>query len=605
MVKASLIKVVIFFFCIFMTGDLNAYPRGPQHGVELYGTPKYPKDFEHFDYVNPKAPKEGRVTFSLIGTFDSLNPFVIKGTPAAGMVYLYPSYYYATLMAHSHDEPLSAYGYVAKTIEVAEDGKSVTFQLREEAVFHDGSPILAKDIVFSFNILKEKGLPFFKSYYRKVASAEALDTRTVRFNFTVGDDRELPMIIGDIPILSQDYYAKHDFSKSDLIPPMGSGPYQIGTVDPGKSITYKRVQNWWGQNLPVNRGRYNFEEIKYIYFRDDAVALEAFKGGLITIRAERIAKNWATSYESTALAKGDFIKKHIKDSNPNGMTGLIFNIRKPIFSDIRVRKALALVYDFEWANKNLFYGSYERSLSYFSNSDLAATALPSQAELKLLEPFKSQLPEDVFSQAFQLPVYKSQQDYRSQLKVAQKLLQDAGWEIRQGRLLHIKDGKPFEFQILIPDASFARPYNAYINNLKTLGITAGVRVVDTAQYQERLDNFDYDMITGGFGQSITPGNEQEEFFGSKSADHKGSRNYIGIKNAAIDTIIEQLIHTQNRQDLVTHTQALDRILLWNFYMVPGWHLDGTWIAYWKQIKLPEILPIYTLDIDAWWYEDTK
>ncbi|MBP6985992.1 MAG: ABC transporter substrate-binding protein [Alphaproteobacteria bacterium] len=601
-----LLKVLSVLVVFYLTTHIvhAEYAKGPQHGLEMYGSPKYPKGFTHFDYVNPKAPKGGQLTLSTVGTYDSLNPFVIKGTPAAGMRALYPSYFYATLMMHSYDEPFSSYGYVAETIEVAADGKSVRFVIRPEAVFHDGTPIMAEDVAFSFNIMQEKGSPYYKAYFHKVSSVEVAGPRVVKFNFVTGEDRELPLIIGDIPILSKTYYEKNDFSKSDLTVPLGSGPYQVANVDAGKSITYKRIKGWWAENLPVNKGRYNFDEIKIIYFRDRSVELEAFKSGIVSFRQEAIAKDWATGYDSSALDRGDFIKQHIKDKSPNGMTGLIFNIRKPLFQDIRVRKALTLVYDFEWANKNLFYGSYQRSLSYFSNSELAATGLPSAEEVGILSPYADQLPQEVLQEAFTLPVYSAPTEYREQLKKARQLLKEAGWDVQNGKLIN-KDGKVFEFQLLIYDGAIARAYNAYIKNLEVLGIKVNMRLVDTAQYQERVDDFDYDMVAGGFGQSITPGNEQKEFFGSHAADQKGSRNYIGVKNPAVDALIEKLIHAQTRQDLIHYVRALDRVLLWNFYMVPGYNLDGIRIAYWKDIKLPNILPSYVFDMDALWYESDK
>ncbi len=595
--------VIALLSCLLSSQSTAEQPKGPQHGLELYGSPKYPKDFKHFEYVNPDAPKGGQLVLGGSGTFDSLNPFVIKGTPAAGMSSLYPSYFYATLMQHAADEPLSTYGYVADTVELADDGKSITFTIREGAKFHDGSPITAADVAFSFNTLKEKGNPFYKSYYRKVLKVEALGTQKVRFEFTVAGDKELPLIVGDIPILSKAYYAKHDFNKSDIIVPMGSGPYEISDVDAGKSITYKRLKNWWGADLPVNKGRYNFDTIKIIYFRDSTVALEAFKAGDVNFRVENTAKNWVTSYDSPAFKSGEYVKEEIIHTMPSGMTGLIFNIRKPIFQDINVRKAVALAFDFEWANKNLFYNLYQRHNSYFSNCELASSGLPQSEELKILEPFKAQLPAEVFTQQFKMPVNNGTSGIRNQLRKAKELLQAAGWDVKDGELVNKKTGEPFDFEILIVQAELARVINGFVQNLRTLGINANIRVVDTAQYEERINSFDYDTIWGGFGQSITPGNEQAEYFSSKAADAMGSKNYIGIKNPVVDVLVEDIIHAEDRESLKAYVHALDRVLLWNYYMVPGYYLGAYWIAYWSDIKHPKVMPKYGLDMDSWWHEE--
>lgn len=580
-------------------------PPGPQHGLELYGTPKYPSDFKHFDYVNPNAPKGGTVRFSTLGTFDSLNPFVIKGVSAAGISMLFPSYLYVTLSMRSYDEPSSVYGYLAETMEIAPDNKSVTFVLRKEAKFHDGTPITAEDVAFTFDTLKSKGNPMFASYYRKISSAEVLGPLKVRFNFAVDDDRELAQIIGEMPILSKKFYKTHDFSKSDLTMPLGNGPYKIESVDAGKSITFSRVKDWWGAKLPVTLGRYNFDTIKMIYFRDPTVALEAFKAGDIDVRFENVAKNWANAYDNEAYKQGEFVKEALTIENPNGMSGVVFNIRKPIFQDPQVRKAIALAFDFEWANKNLFYGYYKRHNSYFSNSVLASSGLPQGEELRVLEPFKDQLPPEVFTQEFKMPVNDAAHPIREKLRTASKLLKEAGWEIKSGVLTNKKSAQPLEFEILIQQPDLERVLNGFIENLKLIGINAKIRVVDMAQYQERTNDFDFDMIMGSFPQSNTPGNEQEEMFGSKAADAKGSRNVMGLKSSVVDSLIEQIIHVQSREQLITFTHALDRVLLWGWYVVPGYYLGAFWIGRWKYIQRPEVMPQYNIDIDTWWYGEQK
>ncbi len=588
----------LFITCFFLLScQLKA-----AHGVDLYGSLKYPADFTHFDYVNPDAPKGGNISFAAIGTFDSLNPFVIKGTPAGGMSMLHPSMFYATLMAHSADEPISAYGYIAEDIEVAPDRTSVIFTLRSEAQFHDGSPITPEDVVFSFNILKEKGQPIYKAYYREVIRIEKLDKRRVKFTFASGDNKELPVIIGEFPILSKKYYQTHNFAKASMEIPLGSGPYKISKVDNGQSITYQRVNNWWGENLPVNKGQHNIDTIKYLYFRDDTVAFQALQSGECDFRMESSSKNWATSYTFPAVKDGNVKKLTVPHQSGQGMMGLAFNLRRPLFQDIRVRQALALLFDFEWTNENIFHSLYKRTNSYFANSELASIGLPSEKELELLLPHKKQLPETIFTQAFKMPVTDGSGNIRPQLRQAKKLLQDAGWIVKNHQLVNAKTGQPFKFKILITQPNFERLLHGFIRNLKRLGIQAKMRVVDSSQYVARMDEFDFDMVPASILQSESPGNEQREFWHSKLANVKGSRNYMGIANPVIDELIEQIIDAPTREELVQRTHALDRVLLHNYYIIPLYHNDKYFLAHWRHLQHPDRFPKYAIQLSTWWVD---
>src|SRR5271165_936649 len=485
----------------------GAAAHAATHGLSLFGDLKYPPDFQHFDYVNPQAPKGGTMRYSAIGTYDTLNPFVIKGVPAAGI-----SLIFDTLSASSQDEPGSEYGLVAKTIELAPDKLSVLYALRKEARFHDGTPMTPEDVIWTFEILRTKGAPSYRSYYGDVTKVEKEGERGVRFSFKSAENRELPQILGQMPVLSKTYWAGRDFEKTTLDPPLGSGPYKIETVDPGRSITYRRVADYWAADLPVMKGRYNVDTIRYDYYRDATIALEAFKAGQYDFRLENSSKDWATGYDCPALRDGLIKKEQIPNSLPSGMQGFGYNLRRPIFQDPRVREALAYAFDFEWSNKNLFYGAYQRTRSYFDNSELAATGVPQGQELQILEPFKGQIPDAVFTTEYDPPKYDGSGNIRDGLRKALKLLMDAGWTFKDQKLVNAKTGQPFEFEILLDSPQFERIALPFVDNLKRMGITARVRTVDTAQYEKRMETFDYDMAVVGFPESLSPGNEQREFW---------------------------------------------------------------------------------------------
>ena len=567
------------------------------HGISLFGELKYGPDFKNFDYVNPNAPKGGTMKLSAIGTYDTLNPYVVKGVPAAGIGQIFD-----TLMVASQDEPGSEYGLVAETVEVAPDRLSVLYTMRKEARFHDGSPMTAADLVWTFNTLREKGHPMYRSYYGDVTKVEPEGERGVRFRFKDASNRELPQILGEMPVLSKAYWANRDFSKTTLEPPLGSGAYKIDTIDPGRSITYRRVLDYWAANLPVSKGRFNVDVIRYDYYRDGTIALEAFKAGQYDVRRENSSKSWATGYDSPALREGLIKKEQIPNQLPSGMQGFGYNLRRPLFQDPKVRQALAYGFDFEWSNKNLFYGLYIRTRSYFDNSELAATGVPQGEELKILEPFRGKIADEVFTKEYDPPKYDGSGNIREGLREALKLLKDSGWTFKGEKLVNDKTGQPFEFEVLLNDPQMERIVLPFAKNLERMGIVAHVRTIDTAQYEKRMETFDYDMAVVVFGQSLSPGNEQREYWGSKAADEEGSRNLLGIKNPVVDELIEQLIRSPDRDSLIAHTHALDRVLQYGYYVIPNFHNNAFWVASWDKFRRPEIAPKYGFGLDTWWVD---
>ena len=582
----------------------SAQPKGDAkvmsgHGFSMYGDLKYPAGFKHFAYVNPSAPKGGDVKLAAIGTFDNLNPYILRGVAAAGLPETFE-----TLMVGSSDEPFSEYGLIAETMEMPSDRSWVAFTLRPEARFHDGSAITIEDVIWTFEILKTKGHPFYRSYYRHVVKAEKVGERKVRFTFDQGENRELPLIVGQLPVMSKTFWAKRDFDKTTLEPVLGSGAYKVDAVEPGRSIVYRRVKNHWGAKLPVNVGRDNFETLRFDYYRDTTVALEAFKAGQYDFRQENAAKNWATAYSGPAISQGLIRKEEIKHEIPTGMQAYAFNTRRPFFQDRRVREALGYAFDFEWTNKHLFYGAYTRTRSYFSNSELAARGVPTQDELKVLEPFRGKVPDEVFTKEYDPPKTDGSGNIRDQLRSAVALLTAAGWTVKNGKLVNAK-GEPFEFEILGNDPNFERIALPFAKNLERLGIQARVRTVDSAQYQNRLDGFDFDMTVVVWGQSLSPGNEQRDFWHSAVADTPGSRNYAGIKDPVVDKLIDVLIAAPDRAGLVARTRALDRVLLWGHYVVPHWHIQTFRVAYWDKFSRPATPPKYALGFDTWWVDPQK
>jgi microcin C transport system substrate-binding protein len=589
---------------LLLTMLLLAIPasgNAAEHAIAMFDDVKYPASFTHFDYTNPDAPKGGSTVNAAIGTFDSLNPFILKGVPAAGAAMLFD-----TLLENSKDETFSEYGLIAESLEVPADRSWVIFNLRKEARFHDGSPVTADDVVFSFDTLKKRGHPSYRAYYRDVVKGEKLAADKVKFTFAGGNNRELPLIIGQLPIISKAYYSTHDFEKSTLEPPLGSGPYQVEKVEIGRAVTYKRDPNYWAKDLPVNKGRHNIDHIRYDYYRDITVAVEAFKAGKYDFRQENISKVWANAYKFPAVTDGRVIKEEIKHNIPSGMQAFILNNRRPKFSDRKVREALNYAFDFEWENKNLFYSAYTRTGSYFSNSDFASSGLPSTDELALLTPLKDQIPAEVFTKVFASPSTDgSGSGIRQNLLTAKKLLSEAGWELRNGKLTNSKTNEVMSIEFLLDEPSFERAIGPFIKNLQKLGIDAKIRSIDSAQYQKRIQAFDYDVILETFAQSSSPGNEQINFWHSSKADVMGSRNLIGIKNPAIDMLVEKVINAASKQELIAATRALDRVLLWNYYVIPNWFSQSFRIVYWNKFSRPAITPKYELGLDTWWIDPVK
>jgi microcin C transport system substrate-binding protein len=566
------------------------------HGVAMHGDLKYGPGFTHFDYVNPDAPKGGKVRLQANGSFDSLNPFILKGRPAVGIGRLFE-----TLMTGSRDEAFSQYGLLAETVEIPEDRSWVAFTLRPEARWHDGAPITVADVIFSLETIKTKGHPFYRAYYGDVVAAEKVGERKVKFSFADGVNRELPLIIGELPIISKAYYTANDFEKTSLEAPLGSGPYRVESVDPGRSITYARVEDYWGAEVPARRGQDNFDIVRYDYYRDPTVAMEAFKAHEYDFRRENASKVWATAYQGPAFDDGLIVKEEIGHSMPTGMQGFVFNTRRAKFADRRLRQALGYAFDFEWTNKNLFSGAYSRTTSYFSNSELAASGLPGPAELALLEPFRDQLPPEVFSEVFAPPETDGSGNARRNLRTAFKLLDEAGWTVEDTKLVG-PGGEPLEIEFLIVSPLFERVIAPFIKNLEKLGVTTKIRLVDSAQYQQRLDQFDFDVVVLSVGQSLSPGNEQNNYWTTTAADTPGSRNFAGIKDPVVDALVETLIAAADRDSLITAARALDRVLLWGHYVIPHWHIRYFRVAYWNKFVRPAVTPKYGLGFDGWWID---
>lgn len=570
------------------------------HGQTLFGHLKYPEGFAHFDYVNPDAPKGGTLVLSAIGTFDSFNPYIIKGNAAAGISFLFE-----TLMSGSLDEidTSAEYGLLAESVETPDDLSWVIYNLRPEARWHDGKPVTADDVVFSFETLTTKAHPFYRAYYQNVTKAEKLDTHRVRFSFNTTNNRELPHIMGQIPVLPKHFFETVPFEESSLVPPIGSGPYRVRQFEAGRTITFERVEDYWGKNLAVNIGHNNFDEIRYDYYRDTTVSLEAFKAHEYDYRAESSSKNWATAYDAPAVKEGLIIKEERPDRSSQGMQAFVFNVRRPIFSDVRVRQAINLAFDFEWANRNLFYGQYTRTTSYFQGTGMEARGLPDGLELAYLEPHRSALPKELFTEEFVVPSTDGAGENRNNLRQATRILRDAGWRIEGGALT--KDGLKLEFEVLLVQPDFERIVQPFRANLEKLGIGVRIRTIDTSQYINRLRDFDFDMVVGSFGQSFSPGNEQRDFWGSDRAAEKGSRNIIGVSNPVIDDLIDKIIEAPDREHLVAATRALDRVLLWNYYVVPQWHVATYRIAYWDKFGQPETRPKFGIPILTWWVDAEK
>jgi microcin C transport system substrate-binding protein len=587
-----------------MFGGAAAQETVRSHGWAIHGDLKYPADFQHFDYADPNAPKGGEVVLGVPGTFDSLHPYIVRGNAAGAVQSIYD-----TLMHSSRDEPSSKYGLLADWVEVHKDADgvidAVTFHLREEARFHDGEPVRADDVIWSFNTLREQGAPLYRFYYADVAEVTAPDELTVRFDIAPGENREMPNILGDLPVFPKHYWEGRDFDKSTLEPPLGSGPYRVVEVDAGQSLVLERVPDYWGADLPVNRGHYNFERLRFEYFRDRVVMLEALKSGDLDIRAENSAKNWATGYDVPAVEEGRIVKREFEHQRVAPMQAFVINMRRPILQDVRVREALTYLWDFEWVNRNIMFDAYNRTDSFFDNSELSATGLPDEKELAVLEPLRDQLPARVFTETYVPPSTDGSGNNRASLRQALTLLQEAGWAVQEGVLTHVETGRVFDLEILLNQDLLTPHTQALVRGIERLGGTATIRVVDAAQYSERLNQFDFDLTVSGWAQSLSPGNEQREYWGSAAAERQGSRNLAGIQNPAIDALIEKLIESPDRETLIERTHALDRVLKFTFPGIPMYHATTDRYAYWDRFGIPDTIPKLGVTIDVWWVDPEK
>ncbi len=592
----KILTIIIFISIAFKTNaEINI-----DHAIAMHGEPKYSKDFINLDYVNPDAPKGGKVIFSSTGSFDSFNPFILKGTAAAGISNLYES-----LTIRSEDEAFTEYGLIAESIEWPDDRSWVAFTLRKEAIWHDGKKITPEDVIWTFNTLMKQGHPFYQYYYSDITEVFKVNDDKVRFNFKNNTNLELPLIVGQLPVLPKHYWINKNFEETSMDIPIGSGPYNIKNFEPGRSITYELNENYWAKNLPIKKGTENFSLIRYEYYKDRSIEREAFKSGDIDLFSENTSKDWATSYNTPAVKSGLLKKELIEHQNPQGMQAFVFNTRKEIFRDRHVREALSYAFDFEWTNKNLFYDAYKRTNSFFENSELSSSGLPSKAEFDYLSPYMDVLPKEIFNKEYNPPKTDGSGFIRKELQLATNLLNKSGWILSQGKLLNKYTNKKFEFEILLVSPAFERIVLPFKDNLEKLGIVANVRTVDSAQYQNRIDSFDFDMIVSTFSQSLSPGNEQRNFWGSDAAKTNGSRNLAGIKDWVIDSLIAKVISSKSREELINSTKALDRVLLWGHYVIPQWHISAYRTLYWDIFDKPQVRPKYSLGTNTWWIDNEK
>jgi len=566
--------------------------------LAIIGKPALPSGFKNFPWVNPDAPKGGEVALAAVGTFDNFNPFILRGTPGpVGSVF-------ETLTTLNVDEPFSAYGHLAETIEVPTDRSWVAFDLRPEAYFSDGTPVTAADVAWTFNTLRDQGRPLYRQYYAGVDHVEVDGPRRVVFRLKPGDNRELPLILGELPVLPEHWWKGRDFAAPLTDPPLGSGPYRVGSFTFGRTLTMERVPDYWGRDTPTGKGLNNFDRVRTEYYRDPTVALEAFKAGQADWRSELGSKVWATGYDFPAVRQGLVIKAALPTHLPTGIQGYAMNTRRPMFADRRVREGLAQAFDFEWTNKNLLYSLNTRTSSYFGSSDFASSGLPGSDELALLQPFRDKLPPDLFAKPFALPATDGSGNNREGLRRALALLQQGGWTLHDRRMVDAQ-GKQMRFEILLDQPAFEGITLPYADQLRRLGIDVSVRTVDPAQYQHRLDNFDFDMTIDVFPESDSPGNEQFDFWSCAARDAPGSNNAMGVCDPAVEALIHKIVAAQDKPQLLAATRALDRVLLWSWYLVPQWHRDTVWIAYWDRFGQPG-KPIRTgVDFNSWWIDPAR
>lgn len=591
-------SLITFLFATIAFANSEAVKTS--HVLTLGDKPKYSASFQHLDYVNVNAPKGGLVRRHSIGSFDSFNPFIIKGEAAAGIGLVFE-----TLTTTPEDDALSDYGLIAESITTPEDLSWVEFKLRDNARFHNGDPITPEDVIYSFETLTKQGRPHYRYYYSNVDKAEKTGPQTVKFSFKGKKNRELPQIMGQIPVISKNWWSKRTFASTTLEIPNGSGPYRIKSFEAGRYVLYERVRDYWGKDLPINRGRYNFDQIRFDYYKDQAVAMEAFKAGEYDFRTENSSKRWAKDYDFPARRKGQVVVLEQAHSNPAGMQAFVFNLRRKKFQDPILREALGYAFDFEWSNQKLFYGQYKRTRSFFQNSDLAAKDLPSADELRLLEPFRKQIDPRVFTEAYAPPKTTGDGRIRRNLRTAQKLLKKAGWNIKNTKLIDPGSGNPLEIEFLLVSPDFERVVLPFMQNLKRLGVAGKIRTVDPSQYQNRIRDFDFDIVIFTFGQSNSPGNEQRDFWSSDAANRRGSFNISGIKNSAVDSLVNAIITAPNRNSLISASRALDRVLQWSHIVIPQWHISAFRLARWDRFGTPRNPPAHGPGFWSWWIDPKK
>ncbi|MCF8471019.1 MAG: extracellular solute-binding protein [Parvibaculum sp.] len=572
---------------------------GPQHAIAMHGSPLYPDGFQHFSYVNPDAPKGGDIVYGATGSFDSLNPFIVRGTSALGL----REHVFESLLARGYDEPFTLYGLLAEKIEVPEDRSWAIFSLNPNARFSDGAPVTADDVIFSLETLRDKGRPNYKNYYAKVERIERIGARKVKFIFVPDGDREIPLIIGLMPIIPKHVYEKRNFDRSGFDTPIGSGPYLVEKFVPGSRIVYQRDPDYWGAALPVNVGQNNIGRVTYEYFRDANASFEAFKTGIYHVRPEDDPGRWTTGYDFPTLRAGKVRKKIFKSGMPSGMYALVFNTRRPVFADKRVRRALIQLFNFEWINKNLYYGSYVRTESFFDNSDLGSHNRPANArERALLKPYLDAVSPQIMAHGWKAPKGDINGQNRENRVRAVALLRSAGYEIRRGTMTNSATGEPLSFEILVATPAEERLALTWSRMVRQVGVTAVVRNVDPSQYQERRSNYDFDTIFNSWFSSLSPGNEQSFYWGSQAADAAGTRNYMGVKDPAIDAMIDAMLAARTREDFASAVRAMDRVLLSGAYMIPLFHQSDQWLALWKKVRVPEKTSLYGYRSATWWIE---
>ncbi len=590
--KFSLVVLLV----VMWASGTNA---APVHAIAMHGKPLFGDDFKAFPYVNPAAPKGGKLTLGVLGSYENVNPLIVGGTPASGI----REFVIEGLMARSLDEPFTLYGLLAETIDIADDRKSVTFELNPAARFSDRQPVTPEDVINSFELLKEKGRPNHRTYFAKVTKVEKVGEHGVRFTFEDASDREMPLILGLMPVFAAHATTPEKFASASMTPLVGSGPYTVSKIDAGRSIIYQRDPDYWGKDLPVNRGRFNFDEVRFDYYRDASAMFEAFKAGNIDLRLEEDPGRWATGYNIPSVRDGRIIKAQFDIGLPAGMTALVFNTRRPIFADPRVRRALMTLFDFEWCNRTLYNGLYKRTESYFARSYLASTGHPADAyERNLLAPFPNAVRPEFMEGTYRFPTSDGSGQDRPNQRAAFALLKEAGMVLKDGRMINGKTGQPLTFEILANSSAQEALLLSYARSLAPLGIVARVRLVDSAQYQARLTEFDYDMIQNTWPSSLSPGNEQLFRWSEKTANAKGSFNFAGVKNPAADAMIDAMLAADTETDFISSVRALDRVLLSGDYVVPLFYTPRQWVPYWSRLKHPEKTPLFGYALDTWWTE---